>query len=613
MTKKNISSIEGTVNAVLKVSRPGDIQLSDEERRKSDFSFGTSWDGEDVELLVAPIHYSSNEIEARFTPDVFLDLIREVSGFSSSIDEGSSMSYYMREMVHTFNVMRVSNRWQPNTAFHRKENGNSIVEGLGFESGSYYHQAPFHLIFLDIRDAVYFYLLTHDASYDADRLHTSHTLIAKLNLVICALWNWESLVSSTFNYEDYAFDTVFTSEQKVASLYNLLLVKMHGKVFNQRPDRDDDNYYFAMKEPAFWYPKLKVTREFFGERQPDIVSKLKKPQKLLRAIKKANCFSDLKLNDEFDLFGYPNTDLKAYNVGRNSFEMCTSYLGTQLICILQSTYNHRGDRVFPIRIKERDSKNPIFIFKFVVIYFERMKTELISSFVFAYTSNDKVAIKSAGKKLKDFNTQYRNFYKEIPKKIKKYEGLPEELTINPFDGFGSVRYSTELKQTEINKINRDFMKYVPILICWSTVLSFIQAIYVKNGIKPKNVYSGLAFGDQKFLALAVGAGDEDSGMLFLNPDKMMVNAKSDVDEWGSKMYSVALHEYCHIGEMNHQQGYANQRDMALMLTLPYLPYILNMIASIMDMKPSSSTKRQMQLQAKLAVKQQEIKQLRKSK
>ena len=142
--------------------------------------------------------------------------------------------------------------------------------------------------------------------------------------------------------------------------------------------------------------------------------------------------------------------------------------------------------------------------------------------------------------------------------------------------------------------------------------------------KPKAAVSpGLAFGSTSYLALMQSTGNDYDGnitsaFLWLNADLFLKNRlppterAPQVEYVGTQMYSVVIHEYAHViaGGDGHGQEYAGIRDTLLKRTLPFLPVFLEIIAEILGLKPPKTTMEVLEIKAKLAIKQQQIKSLK---
>ena len=113
-------------------------------------------------------------------------------------------------------------------------------------------------------------------------------------------------------------------------------------------------------------------------------------------------------------------------------------------------------------------------------------------------------------------------------------------------------------------------------------------------------------------------GNITSAFLWLNADLFLKNRlppterAPQVEYVGTQMYSVVIHEYAHViaGGDGHGQEYAGIRDTLLKRTLPFLPVFLEIIAEILGLKPPKTTMEVLEIKAKLAIKQQQIKSLK---
>ena len=103
----------------------------------------------------------------------------------------------------------------------------------------------------------------------------------------------------------------------------------------------------------------------------------------------------------------------------------------------------------------------------------------------------------------------------------------------------------------------------------------------------------------------------DGAFLWLNAETGMVQSigKVPVEVWGSQLYSTIVHEFAHVvaSSDGHGQGYAQIRDYVLDITLPYLGLMLNLMAKIMSEPQPKVTVRTMELEARLALRQTELK------
>jgi len=494
---------------------------------------------------------------------------------------------------------------------------------------------PIHLILMDIRDVLLMKMETRlemgkfVPCMSENALLKRDKIVAQLNLFIAGFSNPSSISYMIESFEagistyagmgdsrssDPDEDGYFGFDQTRGRL---------GQFEMHRVLSYDEAYFYGLEEPGFWWPKLKITEKYFPNDGPPIH---KNNQRMLKIIQELGQFDSLK-DDGRDLIGCP-TRIKFHlglsSLEENPFTLRATYLGSQLITMLQGMYDKMGNRRYPLQFWEEDrdiSYNTThgYTLGFITYFYDVLKNKNISEFTLTYNQYrsggypaGKAQAQSASKELAQTNQNIKKLFSLLPKKLKDEQELPLTYTINPFDGFGMVRYGITLSGRTINSIERNFMDYIPLLCCWSSLIGMIDAI-AGNRIK---VSCGLAFEDPKikgtnsdYSALAQSIGNS-TGLLFLRAEYYEYTPKTLVDSYGTRLFSVAVHEYCHIGKDGHGQEYAYLRDFILDASLPYLPYILELISEQLGLAPPTQSAKITQLQAKLAIRQAELSQSR---
>lgn len=495
----------------------------------------------------------------------------------------------------------------------------------------FYLVPPIHLILLDVRDVI---LLKTEFGMVSGQNQNVYELkrdriVAQLNFLIAGFSNPSSVDYLIDSYQEGISSYVGGGEQGYfgwdETRGRLNSFSMHKLL------RYENAYFYGLSDPgvdegpAFWWPKLALTTQYFPA-DKTYSGKDSNSKRMFNLINAFNRFEDLR-DGSRDLIGAPvrikyNDDESLID---SPFALRTTYLGCQLITMLQGMYTLKGKRQYPKQFWNgyrslAGEPNHGYTLAFITYFYDMLRKKKSSRFSFLYhhysknisNSKWKAQAQSASQNLVKANQDTKKLFKLLPKKLKEEQELPLDFTINPFDGFGMVRYGITLDGRTIASIERNFMQYIPLLCCWSSLIGMIDAI-AGNRVR---ITCGLAFepqsrrGASDYTALAQSFGDT-VGMLFLRPDYYEYTAKSTADVLGTRLFSVAVHEYCHIGTSGHSENYANLRDSILKLSLPYLPYILELISEQLGIQPPTQSAKITQLQAKLAIRESELMQSRK--
>ena len=551
---------------------------------------------------------------------------------------------------------------------------------------------PLHLVLMDVRDVLAL------RSEELDEAHISTVmkrkqLINRLGILIAALSNpqgfaavWDNYLmdaahnpQNPLNWEENVRVVGFASDPSPAWGFDRsdLSVRSFHDFLSYSAQLDHaESYFYGMGVPGFWWPKLQLTEVFFGgedQQAPLDWTKTRKriAYKMLSIVTLSRGFSDLveqtNISAGYDLIGAPTrikkpafdhllegtagrrgdfiTDkhisfeydeqgMRHITKAKPVFALRTTYLGCQLVTMLQGMTDIEGKRAYPRQFIEPDRTGNAgwehgFTLGFVTYFYDRAKTKAVARFAVAYGQGRKkhwrdpdkrIEAQAMSKKIQQIRGDMRAIFKNIPKRIKDEQELPLEPRFNPFDGFGMVRFGSEMSPRRIRDVEKRSLSYLPLLCCWSSLIGMVNAI---SGLKLR-ITCGLAFDTTRpgqkgdYLALAQSFGK--SGIIFLRANRftgVIENAREQnqsVDDIGTRLFSIAVHEFCHIPiESGHSQDYAYLRDEILEKSLPYLPFILELVAEQLDLNPPKQSARISQLQAKVAIRQAELAQMRNKK
>ena len=528
---------------------------------------------------------------------------------------------------------------------------------------------PLHLVIMDVRDV----LARSPVQNDHSRMYVN-----RLGLLIALFgnpqgfgWLWENLL--------YDWSRLFPDDSSDAHYGGLSGFRdiVSGIIahISQGPDyyteSGSQSYFYGMKPSGFWWPKLQLTELFFGTATKPWTKKRKRlAEKMFKIVSLSDGFADLVQPREpgHDLMGAPTriqkplgdvmiSDLTAgersalmdfprrgglFGTGtlsyasqdfwaealKRPFALRTTYLGSQLVTMLQGMTDEEGSPSYPLQFltEEESASNQGwehgFTLGFVTYWYDILKSKQVGNFAVSYQLSRATKLgkqtrqeflqetKTSQKRLQTTIATMRQLYTHIPKRVKDAQELPLEIVVNPFDGFGLVRYGSAMGRSRIKRVEKRSITYLPLLCCWSSLLGMINAV---SGLK-LSITCGLGFGGEE-LALAQSLGDK-SGLIFLSADRFvgviegLQERNEPVDAFGTRLFSIAVHEFCHIPTSGHGQQYAYLRDQILDASLPYLPYMLELIAEQLNLAPPKQSARVTQLQAQLAIRQAEITQMR---
>lgn len=484
---------------------------------------------------------------------------------------------------------------------------------------------PVHLIFMDVRDVLYVF-------YRKDRKdETWQILMAKLNILIAIfsgafdqfgsrhgyLWRESEESESVICYNAQAFVWFFSpTDQNIVDKVDRFLEDAIADVDFGVSNRDlYAGWCYGTSEPSIYVPKLAVTRKYFPDSStPRFWKNYSKQMELIKIL--GNYLDGP--GDSSDIMDFPrriagNLDKYEDQKAETPFMLNETYAKTQAICIIQSLYKDLTHEDANPHLLW-GSKENMFGVEFIFHFLEEKKIDLVSTLSYALQEGHTKGANTVGTKLKNLYSAIKNFHKALPARIINNSLLPKELKINPFDGFCPVRYSMDFSARNIYNIERKFLSYLPILICWSTITELVEVLCpnvwaLKEAEDERNIATGLAFGGD-FVAMMQVFG-RDGAFLWLNAETGMVQSigKVPVEVWGSQLYSTIVHEFAHVvaSSDGHGQGYAQIRDYVLDITLPYLGLMLNLMAKIMSEPQPKVTVRTMELEARLALRQTELK------